>query len=98
MIVRLIMEQRPDVSIEGIDPLVRPSTHIPVRSFDGERIPHSDSSFDAVMFVDVLHHTSNPLLLLREAVRVGRMILFIDYLRNGLLAGRTMRILECIVC
>jgi len=96
MIDRLIMKQRPDVSIEGIDPLVRPSTHIPVRPFDGERIPHSDSSFDAVMFVDVLHHTSNPLLLLREAVRVGRMILIKDHLRNGLLAGTTLRLMDWI--
>src|SRR6266571_593998 len=71
-------------------------THIPVRPFDGERIPHSDSSFDAVMFVDVLHHTSNPLLLLREAVRVGRIILIKDHLRNGLLAGTTLRLMDWI--
>src|SRR5439155_23324874 len=49
MIDRLIMEQRPDVFIEGIEPLVRPSTHIPVWPFDGERIPHSDSFLYPVM-------------------------------------------------
>ncbi|HEV2730640.1 MAG TPA: methyltransferase domain-containing protein [Terriglobales bacterium] len=94
MIDRVIMEQRPDVSIEGIDPLVRPHTHIPVRSFDGERISHSDSSFNVVMFVDVLHHTVNPLVLLKEAVRVGSTILIKDHFRNGLLAGTTLRLMD----
>jgi SAM-dependent methyltransferase len=33
------------------------------------RSPFSEDSFDMVMFVDVLHHTSDPRVLLREAVR-----------------------------
>ncbi|MGC2330293.1 MAG: methyltransferase domain-containing protein, partial [Candidatus Acidiferrales bacterium] len=84
----------PGVSIEGIDVLVRPATKIPVRPFDGVRIPYPDASFDAVMFVDVLHHTDDPLLLLQEAQRVGKIILVKDHFRKGLLAGPTLRLMD----
>lgn len=90
----LIQQQRPDVSIEGIDPLVRAKTHIPVRPFDGAKLPYPDASFDAVMFVDVLHHTADPKLLLSEAMRVGKMILIKDHFREGFLANETLRVMD----
>jgi SAM-dependent methyltransferase len=55
------------VSIAGIDVLLRPERQIEVTEFDGTTIPFADSSFDVVMFVDVLHHTNNPDVLLAEA-------------------------------
>jgi SAM-dependent methyltransferase len=90
----LILQQLPSVSIEGIDVLVRPSAKIRVASFDGARIPYADSSFDVVMFVDVLHHTDDPLLLLQEAQRVGKVILVKDHFRKGVLAGPTLRFMD----
>jgi SAM-dependent methyltransferase len=90
----LIAAQRPDLSIEGIDVLVRPGAHIPVRPFDGATIPYPDASFEVVMFVDVLHHTLDPKVLLREAARVGKMILIKDHFREGLLAGPTLRFMD----
>lgn len=90
-----ILEQRPDVTIRGIDVLVRPTTHIPVDRFDGSTIPHGDQSFDVVLFVDVLHHTSDPMVLLREAARVcRRAILLKDHTANGLLAVPTLRFMD----
>ena len=68
----LILRSRPDLSINGIDILVRPQTHIPVVPFDGTTIPYPDGAFDVVMFVDVLHHTEDPMVLLGEAKRVAR--------------------------
>lgn len=92
---RLVLDQRPDVSIEGIDVLVRDTAAIVVHHFDGSVIPHPDKSFDVVMFVDVLHHTDDPMVLLREASRVARKAVVIkDHTRNGLLAGPTLRFMD----
>jgi len=90
----LIASQRPDVSIEGTDVLVRPKTQIPVRQFNGAKLPYPDSDFQVVMFVDVLHHARDPLALLREAARVGKMILIKDHFCEGFLAGPTLRLMD----
>ena len=90
----LIQNQRPDVSIEGIDVFVRSSPLIPVRLFDGTAIPYEAQGFDVVMFVDVLHHTIDPLVLLREGVRVGKIIVIKDHFRDGFLAGFTLRLMD----
>ncbi len=44
----------------------------PAVEFDGLTLPLADHSVDVVLFVDVLHHTADPLILLREAARVAR--------------------------
>ena len=90
----LIMQQSPGVLIEGIDVLVRPATKISVGQFDGLHIPYPDASFDVVMFIDVVHHADNPLLLLQEASRVGKRVVIKDHLRQGFLAARTLRFMD----
>ena len=90
----LIQQQRPDLVIEGIDILVRPNTHIPVQHFDGQVIPHPDQSFDVVIFVDVLHHTEDPIVLLKEAHRVGKHVLIKDHFREGAFAYSTLRLMD----
>jgi SAM-dependent methyltransferase len=94
-IAKLILEARPDLSIQGIDVLVRPLTHVPVAQFDGTTIPFADQSFDVVVFVDVLHHTNDPMQLLREARRVARKAIVIkDHCRDGVLANTTLRFMD----
>src|SRR5262245_23407661 len=91
----LIMRRRPDISISGIDVLIRHETSIPIAEFNGQEIPYDDASFDVVMFVDVLHHTADPMILLREAARVARQCIILkDHTRNGLLAGPTLRLMD----
>ena len=75
--------------------LVQPKTYIPVEPYDGNVFPCASGSYDVVLFVDVLHHTENPMTLLQEAVRVARQALVIkDHPRNGFLAGPTLRFMD----
>jgi len=91
----VIQQKRPDVTVRGVDVLARENTKIPVDKFDGVRLPFADSSFDVVMFVDVLHHTDDPMILLSEARRVSRrFILLKDHTRDGLFAGTTLRLMD----
>jgi SAM-dependent methyltransferase len=90
-----LMVERPDMTIRGIDVLARKETAIPVTIFDGERIPFEDASEDVVMFVDVLHHTKDPMILLGEARRVSRRWIVVkDHFRDGFLANETLRFMD----
>ena len=92
---RLIVDRRPDIEIRGLEVLLRDQAHIPLDQFDGTTIPHDDHSFDVVMFVDVLHHTSDPMILLREAARVARRAILIkDHTLGGVFAGPTLRFMD----
>jgi SAM-dependent methyltransferase len=84
-IAKLVAAQAPDTAVRGIDIMARPTSHIPVDLFDGQTIPHPDKSFDVVSFVDVLHHTDDPSVLLKEASRVARkaVILKDHFSQNG---------------
>lgn len=90
-----ISKKRVDVHIMGLDVLIRSQHYIPVTQFNGYTIPHNDASFDVVMFVDVLHHTENPMILLHEAVRVAsRMILIKDHIVDAAFAAPTLRLMD----
>jgi len=95
LIDSLLLDQRPDLQISGIDVLARPAARIPVCKFDGMTIPHPGKSFDLVMFLDVLHHTEDPMILLREARRVARSSIVIkDHLRCGFAASAVLRFMD----
>ena len=97
LIDRLILDRRADLQICGVDLLVRPSAHIPVTPFDGRRLPFPDRSWDTVLFCDVLHHTDDPVGLLREGVRVAKHGLVIkDHTVTGLLARPTLRLMDVV--
>ncbi len=88
---------RSDLTLEGTDVLIRNKTHIPVKPFDGWKLPYSDNQFDIVMFVDVLHHTNDPMALLFEAARVASVCVLIkDHLLEGFLAGPTLSFMDWI--
>ena len=90
-----IQSRRPDVEIRGVDTHLRGQPRIEVDAFDGRNIPFEAGSFDIVMFVDVLHHTDDPMTLLREATRVSRRALLIkDHLKEGFLAETTLRLMD----
>ena len=48
------------------------------------------------MFLDVFHHTDDPMVLLRKAVRVARQIILIkDPTLQGAFAYSTLRFMDC---
>jgi SAM-dependent methyltransferase len=94
-IASLLGERRPNLSIEGVEVLPRPDCRVPCRAFDGARLPFPDQSFDVCLFVDVLHHTSDVMQLLREATRVSRShILLKDHLSESSLDHATLRAMD----
>lgn len=94
-LARLVGDKRSDISIQGIDVLLQKDAAIPVEKFDGTTIPYGERSFDVVMFVDVFHHTDDPMVLLREAVRVARQIILIkDHTLQGVFAYSTLRFMD----
>jgi len=90
-----MVQLRPDVTATGIDVLVQPETFIPVTAYDGSRLPFVDASIDVTMIVDVVHHAPDPLAFLADVARVTRRAIVIkDHLRDGVLAGPTLRAMD----
>lgn len=95
LIDKLILDVRKDIRIHGIDVLIRPHTFIEVQKFDGVKIPHADNSFDCVMFVDVLHHTDKPSILVKEAARVSKKWLIIkDHIKTGIVGEKILKFMD----
>ncbi len=94
-IAAAVMAQRSDLGFEGVDVLIRPQTRIPVTRYDGVTLPFADGTFDFVTIIDVLHHTDDPGAVLAEAARVARRAVILkDHLREGALAGPTLRFMD----
>lgn len=90
----LLMRLRPDVTIEGIDVLVRPDTAITVHEYDGRHIPFGDDAFNAAIVVDVLHHTDDPAAVMAEIARVAPVVVIKDHLRDGVAANLTLSFMD----
>jgi SAM-dependent methyltransferase len=94
---KLILKRRPDITIDGIDILMRHHAHISVTQCSGKDFPFPDKAFDAAIFVDVLHHTDDPMKLLEEARRVARRSIIIkDHNLNGIAARIILRLMDWI--
>jgi 2-polyprenyl-3-methyl-5-hydroxy-6-metoxy-1,4-benzoquinol methylase len=72
-----LSKKLPDIHFVGVDTHVQPETFIPVKEYDGEKIPFRNNSFDCVMIIDVLHHDKNPIIILQEARRVSRKFILV---------------------
>jgi ubiquinone/menaquinone biosynthesis C-methylase UbiE len=58
-------------------------------------LPFANDSFDYVTIVDVLHHTTDPVVMLTESRRVARKgVVIKDHLREGFGAGATLRVMD----
>lgn len=94
-IAKMIGERGKGITVTGIDIMKRGTIHIPVTLFDGTTIPMDDNSVDVVTFVDVLHHTDDPQILISEAARVARKAVIIkDHLSENGLDHLTLRAMD----
>jgi SAM-dependent methyltransferase len=94
-IASLIAGHNPGLAIEGVEVVPRPSCQIPCRAFDGAQLPFADRSFDACLFVDVLHHTTDVRQLLREAARVSRRCVVLkDHLSENSFDHATLQAMD----
>jgi SAM-dependent methyltransferase len=94
-ISRLIRDKTPHLKISGIDVMARPHCSIPFTLYDGKHISYGDNSFDACMFIDVLHHLSHIKELLAEARRVSRKYILIkDHLYKSNLDFKTLKFMD----
>lgn len=94
-IASIIAQLRPDISIQGVEFMVRPGCKIECHAFDGMTLPFANDTFDVCLFVDVLHHTEDPSVLMREAVRVSRSLVLIkDHLDENTLNNLTLRLMD----
>ncbi|OGY56889.1 MAG: hypothetical protein A2Y84_00040 [Candidatus Colwellbacteria bacterium RBG_13_48_8] len=51
--------------------------------YDGEKIPFADNHFDVALLITVLHHTQEPIKVLKEARRVAPRIVVMEDLHKG---------------
>lgn len=94
-IAKMIGARQEGTNVQGIDIMHRETIHIPVTLFDGKTIPMDDNSVDVVTFVDVLHHTDDPQILISEAARVARKAVIIkDHLSENVLDHATLRAMD----
>jgi 2-polyprenyl-3-methyl-5-hydroxy-6-metoxy-1,4-benzoquinol methylase len=95
LLPRRLWGLRPDLQVEGVDVLLRPNAHIPVKAFDGKRLPYPDQSFDLVMLIDVLHHVEDGRSFLKEVARTARQgIIIKDHFLQGLGAKATLKYMD----
>ncbi len=80
------IKKRKNVDIVLLDVVDFNQTDLKVIIYDGKIIPFEDNSFDTVLLKFVLHHTENPLDILKEAKRVSKnnIIIFEDTYNSGL--------------
>jgi SAM-dependent methyltransferase len=77
--------------VTGVDVHVRPTAVIEVVAYDGLHIPFPDKAFEAVSIIDVLHHCTEPLTVLKEALRVcSRMVVLKDHFIFGPITNKVL--------
>jgi SAM-dependent methyltransferase len=94
-VAKIVSMALPAVAVSGAEYAPRADCAIPCASFDGIHLPFPDRSFDGCMFVDVLHHSRDPLAILRDAARVSRDFIIIkDHVAENSLDHATLRFMD----
>ena len=70
----------------GVDIKDRRVFYIPLKIINGKTLPFPEKSFDTVLINYVLHHSDDPVALLKEAKRVSKKIIIYEDLPENLLS------------
>ena len=90
-----MIEDAISTNITGIDVLVRDETYIPITEYDGTHINSNDNSIEATMMIDVLHHTEDPSVVFKEAVRVSNKYIIIkDHILSNKLSYLKLKAMD----
>jgi ubiquinone/menaquinone biosynthesis C-methylase UbiE len=85
----------PGLAVQGVEVHARPDCAIECSLYDGKRLPFPDGSFDVCLFVDVLHHTTDPETICRDAFRVSRKYVLIkDHLCENAVDAWALRFMD----
>jgi ubiquinone/menaquinone biosynthesis C-methylase UbiE len=76
-------EEKFKKEVIGIDIVDKRVCQIPFKLYDGQTIPFPDNYFDLVLISFVLHHTKDPISILKEAKRVGKRSIIFEDLSEG---------------
>jgi len=96
-LAQAILTLRPDLRFVGTDSRLRGQAPFPIYRAVGSALPHSESAIDAVLLVDVLHHTREPSNVIAEAARVARTCIVIkDHTRDTRTAGWILRFMDLV--
>ncbi|MBI3734661.1 MAG: class I SAM-dependent methyltransferase [Chloroflexi bacterium] len=72
-LVAQAIQRATGAQISLVDVVDYNQTNLPLKVYDGQTLPFGDAAFDFSLLVFVLHHTPDPLPVLREALRVARL-------------------------
>lgn len=82
--IESLLEKQTTARFTGAEVSRYPATHIPIHLYDGRTLPFADKSFDATLFVYMMHHSEHIDELLLEAIRVTRKkIIIVDHIYRG---------------
>jgi ubiquinone/menaquinone biosynthesis C-methylase UbiE len=88
------MVQRFNARVTMVDVASYNQTPLPLTVCDSRRLAFADSSFDYALLSFVLHHSRNPEMILREALRVAREVIVIENDVCGKLRGAVTRLID----
>lgn len=66
------IRKRKTANVTLLDVIDWNQTDLKLVLYDGKKMPFSDNSFDAALLIFVLHHSENPLEVLKEAKRISK--------------------------
>lgn len=70
---------------------------IEVYVYDGEHLPFKDNEFDVCFLRSVLHHTPDPEVILKEAVRVSKKLIIHENVITNIFQRYYTYLIDCIM-